>query len=156
MKDIENNQQCKNSPEHLQPELTRLKKRTEFQAVAKGISRSRKAFKIQTIKRKTERSIQINPSSIRIGFTVTKKTGNSPERNRIKRRLREAWQIVAPTCAKAGYDYVLIGRRHALLIKFEELKSDLENAIRQVGKQYDELLLESENHSPTPLEPKYQ
>ena len=45
-----------------------------------------------------------------MGFTVTKQTGNSPERNRIRRRLRAA----AKACEnrfEAQHDYVLIGRR---------------------------------------------
>ena len=142
---------AKNSSEHLQPQLDRLKKRSEFLVVAKGKSSSRKAFKIQTIKRNTEQSFQTDPSSIRVGFTVTKKTGNSPERNRIKRRLRAAWQIVAPICARAGYDYVLIGRRQALWIKFKELTADLESAIRQVSNQHDESIQNSKHITPTPI-----
>ena len=55
-----------------------------------------------------------------IGFTVTKKTGNSPERNRIKRRLRAAVRA----CARGflpQHDYVLVGRREALSMPFATL-----------------------------------
>ena len=48
------------------------------------------------------------------GFTVTKKTGNSPERNRIKRRLRAAVQGLRSTGFLPQHDYVLVGRREAL------------------------------------------
>ena len=143
MKNSEINQQCKNSHTRSTTHLTTLKKRFEFQAVAKGVSETRKAFKIQTIKRNVQQNQQIDPLSIRIGYTVTKRTGNSPERNRIKRRLRAAWHTVAPTYATAGNDYVLIGRRQALDINFRELESDLMSAVCQIGKIFSE-----PNHNP--------
>ena len=70
----------------------------------------------------------INPG---IGFTVTKKTGNSPERNRIKRRLRAAVMACA-NLFQPQHDYVLIGRRKALETPFAELVSELENALVRI------------------------
>ena len=66
-----------------------------------------------------------------IGFTVSKQVGNSPERNRVKRRLRAA----ASTCALAfrpQHDYVLIGRREALATPFTVLVADIEALIERV------------------------
>jgi len=66
-----------------------------------------------------------------IGFTVTKKTGNSPERNRIKRRLRAA----VTACARdflPAHDYVLVGRREALSEPFAKLVADLGDLIVRV------------------------
>ncbi len=51
---------------------------------------------------------------LRFGFTVTKKTGNAPERNRIRRRLREAVRRAGEGLEGIGGDFVLIGRREAL------------------------------------------
>lgn len=68
----------------------------------------------------------------RFGFTVTKKTGNSVERNRIRRRLREAVRRMAPLDAKPGFDYVLVGRRDALQLPFLDLTSDLAAAFKRV------------------------
>ena len=66
-----------------------------------------------------------------IGFTVTKKVGNSPERNRMKRRLRAA----AAACAgdfKPGHDYVLLARREALSRPFAKMIADLTGLIARV------------------------
>jgi ribonuclease P protein component len=66
----------------------------------------------------------------RYGLTVTKKTGNSPERHRIKRRLREAMRRVSPGDARPGTDYVLVARRDALTLAFDALVADIAGAIR--------------------------
>ncbi len=96
-----------------------LKKRSEFLAVAKGVRTARRAFVLQAL---CDRGSGDVP---RIGYTVTKKTGNAVERNRIKRRLRAAIRDVAPIATRPACDYVLIGRRAALDISFSVLKKDL-------------------------------
>jgi len=66
-----------------------------------------------------------------LGFTVSKQCGNSPERNRIKRRLRAA----AGACSLAfrpQHDYVLVGRREALAASFDEMVKDLAKLIERV------------------------
>ena len=96
--------------------LRRLKKRPEFLAAARGKRVGRSAFSLQANGR--DRAV---PG---LGFTVTKQTGNSPQRNRIRRRLRAA----AEACAKGfepQHDYVLVGRREALSMPFERLVDDL-------------------------------
>ncbi|HEV7346544.1 MAG TPA: ribonuclease P protein component [Devosia sp.] len=96
--------------------LRRLVKRSQFQRAARGNRAGRSAFGLQSIA-----SAEAEPG---IGFTVTKKTGNSPERNRIKRRLRAA----VTACARdfvSHHDYVLVGRRDALSEPFAKLVADL-------------------------------
>jgi len=46
---------------------------------------------------------------VRIGFSAGKAVGGAVERNRAKRRLREALRIVLPTL-RPGWDLVLIAR----------------------------------------------
>ncbi|UXN74012.1 ribonuclease P protein component [Devosia sp. A8/3-2] len=60
--------------------LRRLTKRSQFQRAAWGNRAGRSAFGLQ--------AIATDAPEPGIGFTVTKKTGNSPQRNRIKRRLQ--------------------------------------------------------------------
>ena len=96
--------------------LRRLVKRSQFQRAARGNRAGRSAFGLQMVA--TEAA---EPG---IGFTVTKKSGNSPERNRIKRRLRAA----VTACARdfvPHHDYVLVGRREALSEPFAKLVADL-------------------------------
>jgi len=68
---------------------------------------------------------------VRVGFTVSKKVGNAPERNRVRRRLREMVRL-SPAEMRQGYDYVLIGRRAALGLPFERLVEDFMRALNRV------------------------
>lgn len=68
----------------------------------------------------------------RIGYTVTKKTGNAVVRNRIKRRFRELARAVLPDHGIAGADHVLIGRTEALTRDFADMKSELARALARV------------------------
>jgi ribonuclease P protein component len=61
----------------------------------------------------------------RFGFTATKKLGNAVARNRIRRRLKEAVRLVAPSQARADCDYVLIAREAAATRPFVALEQDL-------------------------------
>lgn len=72
---------------------------------------------------------------LRVGFTVTKKQGNAVIRNRIKRRLKEAAEQVMPTHARAGTDYVLIGRAAAIEASFEQITKQLNWALRRIHGQ---------------------
>jgi ribonuclease P protein component len=103
--------------------LRRLTKRSQFLQAARGNRAGRSAFGLQVA--------GVDAADAGVGFTVTKKTGNSPERNRIKRRLRAA----AAACARdfhASHDYVLIGRREALSEPFSRLVADLGALINRV------------------------
>ncbi|MHB1103822.1 MAG: ribonuclease P protein component [Devosia sp.] len=101
----------------------RLKKRSEFLRAARGKRAGRSAFSLQAIGN--------DAAEPGIGFTVTKKIGNAPERNRIRRRLREA----AKACAERfepRHDYVLVGRREALSQPFGKLVGELAAAIKKI------------------------
>ena len=67
--------------------------------------------------------------TMRAGFTVTKKVGNSVVRNRLKRRLREIVHLVLPAHGHPGADHVLIGRDSGLTRDFAVLLADLEKAL---------------------------
>jgi|TARA_B110000438_G_C15761924_1_gene627731 ribonuclease P protein component len=68
----------------------------------------------------------------RIGYTVSKKVGGAPERNRAKRRLRAAAEKVMPKYARTGHDFVLIGRKRTLEMAFPALIQDLETALKKL------------------------
>lgn len=71
-------------------------------------------------------------SKARIGYTVTRKVGNAVVRNRAKRRLRAAAQLVMAPHARSGTDFVIIGRAATLNRPFEKLVGDLEAALKKL------------------------
>lgn len=75
---------------------------------------------------------KLSPDQVRIGYTVTKKMGGAVQRNRIKRRLREAARQALITYGKGGHDYVLIARHKALTCDYSELLRDMEFAFSRI------------------------
>ena len=69
-------------------------------------------------------------STARLGLTVPRALGGSVVRNRIKRRLREAFRL---HCAELdpGWDIVLNPRRTALEAPFAELERSIRKVIQQ-------------------------
>ncbi|MFD1300097.1 ribonuclease P protein component [Methylobacterium marchantiae] len=74
---------------------------------------------------------------LRVGFTITKRVGHATERNRIRRRLRDAVKRVAADLLPAAADIVLVARRPALHAPFETLMADLRRSIGAVVKPGD-------------------
>ncbi len=67
--------------------------------------------------------------TMRAGFTVTKKIGNSVIRSRLKRRLRALARDVLPADGVPGADHVLIGRGDGLTREFAAMAHDLRKAL---------------------------
>lgn len=101
----------------------RLKKRKQFLFLA---SRGRKApvpgLVLQLFRRP-------DTDVARVGFTVTKKVGNSVVRNRVRRRLREVVRIVEADTPLNGLDLVLIGRGATINRPFAALVADFRKAL---------------------------
>jgi ribonuclease P protein component len=70
-----------------------------------------------------------------VGFTVTKKHGNAVERNRMRRRLKEAVRLSAGFAMKPGHDYVIVARRDLLNAPFDALTRALRDRIENKPKQ---------------------
>src|SRR5262249_42363882 len=87
--------------------MERLRQRADFLAGADGGRVNSPAFTLQGRRRDDQ-------GPVRVGFTVTKKNGNAPERNRIRRRLREVVRLTDSMALRPHHDYVLVGRRAAL------------------------------------------
>jgi ribonuclease P protein component len=106
--------------------IGRLKKRRDFLAAAQGSKAARRAFVLEARERRDD-------GPPRFGFTVTKRVARKAvERNRIRRRLREAVRLDAED-ARPGHDYVLVGRRKALTEPLTDLKAALGQALRQAA-----------------------
>jgi ribonuclease P protein component len=105
--------------------MNRMKRRQDFLAAAKGMSVSMPGLVLQGRERG-------DALSARVGFTCSKKIGNAVARNRAKRRLREAARLSLALVARAGYDYVLIGRLATAGRRFDDLKQDLQVAVSRL------------------------
>ncbi len=106
---------------------SRLKKRADFVAASKGRRFHAGGFTLQSAKRSVAA-----PDVARIGLTVTKKTGNSVVRNRIRRRLREALRTGAGAATDPSHDYVIVARRELLSANFAALGAGLAAAFQKI------------------------
>lgn len=112
--------------------VVRLKRRAEFLRVA-AVRRKWAAPGLVLQAAAAVGGATEGTAEFRVGFTVSRKVGNAVARNRARRRLRAAADLVMPQQAAAGYDYVLIGRQETLTRPFESLLKDLRVALKRVG-----------------------
>src|SRR5271170_6253129 len=70
----------------------------------------------------------------RLGFTIPRKFGNAPKRNRMKRRFREALRVRLPEFSPA-WDIVINPRREAWSASPAELHRALDKLVTQCGKR---------------------
>jgi ribonuclease P protein component len=106
--------------------IGRLTKRSEFLAARRGEKRRGKLFLLEVLDRGDD-------GPPRLGITVTRKSGNAVQRNRIRRRIREAVRRYAGDDMATGNDYVVVGRNEVLDAPFELLKRELSRRIRGAG-----------------------
>jgi len=67
----------------------------------------------------------------RVGFTVPRTLGGAVERNRIRRRMREAVRL-SPNDAGSGADVVIHPKKSALAANFSELCREVTRALERV------------------------
>jgi ribonuclease P protein component len=108
--------------------LGRLTRRAEFQRVSRGRRASVETFTLQSRRREGTESEAV--ADARVGLTVTKGVGGAVERNRVRRRLKEALRAAAPLETEGDHDYVLMARREALGRRFAALVDDVRTAFR--------------------------
>jgi ribonuclease P protein component len=84
------------------------------------------------------------PAGPRIGLTVGKVLGKAHERNRIKRRMREALRRHVDLLP-AGFDLIFHPRRSVLTMEFAKLEAEI---VRILGQANAEALRSAANPAP--------
>lgn len=68
----------------------------------------------------------------RLGLTVGTKVGKAVVRNKVRRRLREAYRLDEGSY-KRGYDIVIVARSHAAETSYQELAEHLRRQSEKLG-----------------------
>jgi len=106
--------------------LEQLVRRADFLRAARARRQSTPGFLLQAVRRD-------EGGSPRVGFTCSKKVGNAVARNRAKRRLREIARLVLTSRARAGWDYVLVGKPGETATRdFAKMQRELASALDRV------------------------
>ena len=113
-------------------QLGRLKRRGDFLRVAATRKRAATPGLVLQIAAAPPDTAEYAAGDARIGYTASRKVGGAVERNRARRRLREAVRRVMPDHAAGRRDYVVIARKGTLDRPFERLLGDLESALRRL------------------------
>ena len=106
-------------------ELRRLRARGEFLFVRDGCKAANVSVLVEARRR--------TPSGpIGLGFTASRKVGGAVQRNRARRRLKEAARRLLPAQGLPGVDYVLVARQSTPDAPWGALLDDLQNALIRV------------------------
>ena len=80
---------------------------------------------------------------MRIGFTVGRALGGAVQRNRMKRRLREAVRL-SPAVPNVDSDVVINPKKSLLTVEFSQIQSEVDRAFAVIEQK----LSKSEEHGP--------
>lgn len=130
------------SPEHRKanaafPHGARLLRHADFQSVYKQgrrhFSPSMTVFYLQRQAGTSSRALPVAPG-LRIGFTVGRALGGAVQRNRMKRRLREAVRLTRPWPAP-DVDVVVNPKKALLSVPFQTVLNEVRQAFVVIDKK---------------------
>ena len=137
-----------------QTRLARMKKRGDFQRLTASPSKYfTPSLVIQAAACRpnaiaTEANLALSPNQVvpdtdqakirdtkiqgQLGFTASRKVGNAVMRNRAKRRMRAASDLVMSGRVREDWDFVLVARQATATRSWSELLADLELGLRKL------------------------
>jgi ribonuclease P protein component len=128
------NEPAEQSPKKSFPKSRRVLRHSDFEKVYKGGRRHFAAHMtvFYLLKLSPPESGELAPQGLRIGFTVGKVLGGAVQRNRIRRRLREAVRVNMRPDLPA--DVVINPKRSAVAANFAELQKEVAKAFQVIEK----------------------
>jgi len=103
----------------------KIKKNDEFRQVySKGKSMANKLLIIYISEN--------NLNDVRVGFTVSKKVGNSVVRSRVKRLMKESFRLNIEKIKK-GYDIIFVARTTASDSTYKEIESAMLHLLKRMN-----------------------
>ena len=112
------------------PKSRRLLRHTDFQRVYQtGRRQFTGNMTLFFLRRTVSEAEATHAESLRVGFTVSKALGGSVERNRLKRRMREAVRISWPA-ENAPVDVVIHPRKSVLELPFAQVASEVARGLQ--------------------------
>jgi len=101
-----------------------LKKDTDFRKIYKhGKSFANKYLVIYILKN----NLNIN----RVGFSVSKKVGNSIIRNKVRRLLKESYRLSCDGNIEVGYDFIFIARIPCNESDYKTIQKSMINVVKK-------------------------
>jgi ribonuclease P protein component len=109
----------------------RLRKHADFMR-AYGAARKRQSTSMSWFLAPQSQEFAPAPAAARVGLTVGKVIGKAHERNRIKRRIREALRRHVDLLP-AGFDLIFHPRRSVLDMEFAQLEAEIVRILQQAS-----------------------
>jgi ribonuclease P protein component len=117
------------------PRSVRLLRHADFERVYKeGRRHYSTSMTVFYLRRQQETSQPRQGAGFRVGFTVSRALGGAVQRNRMKRRLREAVRLVMPANAPDA-DVVINPKKVLLTIGFESVLNEVSQAFVVIEKK---------------------
>ncbi len=117
------------------PKSKHLLKHADFQRVYQdGRRQFTGNMTVFFLRRTVVREGVMSASGPRVGFTVGKVLGGSVERNRIRRRMREAVRL-SPQACEGPVDVVFNPRKSVLTLPFAELRDEVARGLRLAAQR---------------------
>ena len=120
------------------PRTARLLRHADFERVYKDgrrhFSASITVFYLPRVQSDEKGKATAEPQGLRVGFTVGRALGGAVQRNRMKRRLREAVRMSLPSSGISA-DVVINPKKSLLKVEFSEVLEEVRRAFGVIEKK---------------------